>query len=87
MDVPRPELALAELTATDLPFLFELWHKPGLMHYADLRALCRATTPAQSGSRFAVREGGVRAVQGGSSWRNHRLMALARQRCEELYDP
>ena len=39
MDVPRPELALAELTATDLPVLFELWHKPGVMHYADLRAL------------------------------------------------
>jgi hypothetical protein len=35
MDVPRPELVLSELTAADLPFLFELWHKPEVMRHAD----------------------------------------------------
>ena len=32
-------LTLSELSAADLPFLLELWHKPEAMHYAVLLAL------------------------------------------------
>ena len=35
MNEREPALTLSELVATDLPFLFELWHKPEVMRYAD----------------------------------------------------
>ena len=35
MDERGTTLTVSELTAGDLPFLFELWHKPEVMRYAD----------------------------------------------------
>lgn len=35
MSTRGPELTLSELAARDLPFLFDLWHNPEVMRYAD----------------------------------------------------
>ena len=35
MDEGEPAIVVSELTAADLPFLIELWHKSEVMRYAD----------------------------------------------------
>jgi RimJ/RimL family protein N-acetyltransferase len=48
----RPKLTLSELEAKDLPFLFQLWHRPEVMRYADefpwLRGWSKSDDPGKA---------------------------------------
>jgi RimJ/RimL family protein N-acetyltransferase len=52
MKAPQSRLALSPLAAEDLPFLFELWHMPEVMRYADefprLRGWSRRDDPEEA---------------------------------------